>query len=308
MRIRSVKPEFWQSETMASIDPFSRLMAIALLNLSDDHGFFNATPAVVRGEVFPFEESLANVSRALAELSRAGYIRIGTTSAGKRVGNVVNFKVHQKVDHPSRLTFDVDSIVWDEKTSDSSRDSRETLASPREDLDHERGAWSVERGAGSVDQHPLSPPNESLASPREKIPVSDWLPLQEHRDLAAVRRADIDAQIVRFRERNNGQIDTDQGWSVRFTQWLGRAKPESRVSAEQVASPTIDEWMDFARSISRGIGPNGEQWPKDLASAGWHENQAKGWRFVTDWQADCQARASRWAGLEKTNAQRRRNA
>ena len=160
MRIRSVKPEFWQFETISSVDAFSRLMAIALLNLSDDHGYFNATPAVVRGEVFPFEESLANISRALAELSRVGYIRIGTTSTGKRVGNVVNFKTHQKVDHPSRLTFDVDSIAWDEKTNPSSRESRESLARVRESLDNERGAWSVERGAGSMDLQPPIVPRE----------------------------------------------------------------------------------------------------------------------------------------------------
>ena len=305
MRIRSIKPEFWQSETMASVDPFSRLMAIALLNLSDDHGYFNATPAVVRGEVFPFEESLANVSRALSELSRVGYICIGTTSTGKRVGSVVNFKMHQKVDHPSRLTFDVDSIVWDKKTIDSSRDPRETVASPRETLDHEHGAGSGERGAGSMDQHPPMPPHDESATPH-RISASDWTPLQEHRDIAAVRNADVDAQLARFRERNNGQTDTDQGWSVRFTQWLGRAKPESRVTSEQVASPTLEEWMAYAREVSRGKGPDGEQWPKALAEAGWNENQAKQWRFVSDWKAECNARALRWAGQEATIAQRNR--
>ena len=149
MRIRSIKPEFWQSETIGSVDPFSRLMAIALLNLSDDHGYFNATPAVVRGEVFPFEESLARVSRALEELSRIGYIRIGTTAGQKRVGNVVNFKAHQKVDHPSRLAFDVDSIIWDGETREPSRDSREASPSPRESLDKEQGAGSREHGEGS---------------------------------------------------------------------------------------------------------------------------------------------------------------
>lgn len=174
MRIRSVKPEFWQSETISSVDAFSRLMAIALLNLSDDHGYFNATPAVVRGEVFPFEESLANVSRALAELSRVGYICIGTTSTGKRVGRVVNFKMHQKVDHPSRLTFDVDSIIWDEKTNQSSRDPRETVASPRETLDHEHGAGSGERGAGSMEiQPPIVPREQKPKAPPTEQEVLD---------------------------------------------------------------------------------------------------------------------------------------
>lgn len=184
MRIRSVKPEFWQSETLSSVDAFSRLMAIALLNLSDDHGYFNASPTIVRGEVFPYEETLANVSRALASLVQIGYIRIGTTQAGKRVGNVVNFKEHQRVDHPSRLTFDVDSIIWDEKTNQSSRDPRETVASPRETLDQEHGAWSMEHGAGSMEKQPpvvpreqkskTAPPTEQEVLDHCKAKHPDW--------------------------------------------------------------------------------------------------------------------------------------
>lgn len=166
MRIRSVKPEFWQSETISSVDAFSRLMAIALLNLSDDHGYFNASPTIVRGEVFPYEETLANVSRALASLVQIGYIRTGTTQAGKRVGNVVNFKEHQRVDHPSRLTFDVDSIIWDEKTNQSSRDPRETVASPRETLDQEHGAGSMEHGAGSMEIQPPVVPRRKKQAPQ----------------------------------------------------------------------------------------------------------------------------------------------
>lgn len=176
MRIRSIKPEFWQSETMSSVDHFSRLMAIALLNLSDDHGYFNATPAVVRGEIFPFEESLANISRALGELSRVGYIVIGTTASGKRVGSVVNFKTHQKVDHPSRLTFDVDSIIWDGKTVDPSRDSRETSASPREILDQEQGAGSVERGAWSGEKERGARSTKGASAPRFVPPSEEeWI-------------------------------------------------------------------------------------------------------------------------------------
>ena len=123
-----------------------------------------------------------------------------------------------------------------------------------------------------------------------RIPVAEWEPLREHRDLCAIRRADCDLQLSRFRERNVGNLDTDQGWGVRFTQWIGRSRPERSVPPEAVASPTFDEWMSYAREVSRGKGPNGESWPKPLAEAGWHENQAKGWKFVQDWKADCNSR------------------
>ena len=68
MRIRSLKPEFWKSESMSAIDSFSRLTAIALLNASDDYGYFPANPTILRGDIFPFED-VEKVSRALAKVS-----------------------------------------------------------------------------------------------------------------------------------------------------------------------------------------------------------------------------------------------
>ena len=158
----------------------------------------------------------------------------------------------------------------------------------------------------SIQKHPPRPPHaDDVPAAPNRITASDWTPLQEHRDLAAFRNADIDAQLPRFRERNNGQTDTDQGWSVRFRQWLGSARPERSLPREAVASPTVEEWMEFARSVNN-CGNLGK-WPKESAEAGWLENQAKGWRYVTDWQADCQARAKRWAANEATQAQRRKS-
>ena len=154
-------------------------------------------------------------------------------------------------------------------------------------------------------EHPPKPPHaDDVPAAPNRITASDWTPLQEHRDLAAFRNADVDAQLARFRERNSGQTDTDQGWSVRFRQWLGSARPERSLPREAVASPTVEEWMEFARSVNN-CGNLGK-WPKESAEAGWLENQAKGWRYVTDWQADCQARAKRWAANEATQAQRRK--
>lgn len=154
-------------------------------------------------------------------------------------------------------------------------------------------------------------PNEQQQREREedasgRMSANDWEPLQEHRELCAMRNASCDLQLARFRERNVGTVDTDQGWSARFMQWIGKSRPERSVPAEAVASPTLEEWMGYAREVSRGKGPNGEAWPKPLAEAGWHENQAKGWRFVQDWKADCNSRALRWSGYEETTMQRNR--
>lgn len=180
-------------------------------------------------------------------------------------------------------------------------------------LDHGSTNLEPNDNLQSTIPNPQSTNQEQRASARTgsgeasgRMSASDWEPLREHRDLCAIRRADCDLQLARFRERNVGTVDTDQGWGARFLQWIGKAKPERSVTPEAVASPTLDDWMGYAREVSRGKGPNGEAWPKPLAEAGWHENQAKGWRFVQDWRADCNSRALRWSGYEETTMQRNR--
>jgi hypothetical protein len=241
MRIRSVKPEFWQSETISSVDAFSRLMAIALLNLSDDHGYFNASPTIVRGEVFPYEETLANVSRALASLVQIGYIRTGTTQAGKRVGNVVNFKEHQRVDHPSRLTFDVDSIIWDEKTNQSSRDPRETVASPRETLDQEHGAGSREHGAGSREiQPPIVPQSEK--TPRSYPTESEVL---EH---CAKHFPAWHHSSVRDLYRHYVSTDWNDREGKKIKNWKNKFSMIHKFKAEKGTTGPTKEWADSQQS------------------------------------------------------------
>lgn len=107
MRIRTIKPEFWQSRTLAGVSPFSRLLAIALLNWADDEGWFKADPALIRGSLFPFEDDSETVRGAVEELSRIGFIRVAEQSRNGAIGIIVNFRKHQRISKPqtSRLAI-----------------------------------------------------------------------------------------------------------------------------------------------------------------------------------------------------------
>lgn len=83
---------------MAVLPDFTRLMALALLNYADDHGYFWANPAMVRGALFPFDEDSSKVRRAFAQLAAEGYLVLGTTADGREAGFIVNFAKHQRVD------------------------------------------------------------------------------------------------------------------------------------------------------------------------------------------------------------------
>lgn len=117
MRIRTIKPSFWKSETMASIAKEHRLLAVALLNYADDEGYFLANDALIRGECFPFDEDSKSIRRGLQELSRIGFVVLGTTPDGQRIGVVPKFLEHQRIDKASPSKLKEKTITWDDSTN-----------------------------------------------------------------------------------------------------------------------------------------------------------------------------------------------
>lgn len=110
MRIRTIKPEFWQSENMAGASRDARLVAIALLNYADDDGIFLANERVFRGALFPFDADL-DVIGAFQELSKNGFVAFAEHS-GKTLGKILNFRVHQRIDKPQKSRFNAGNVVF----------------------------------------------------------------------------------------------------------------------------------------------------------------------------------------------------
>lgn len=104
-RIRTVKPEFWGHAILCKMDDPIRLMALALLNLADDEGYFYADPITVRNFARPFDESSSKTTGILLELSRVGWIEVREHPEQGSVGLVVNFLKHQVISHPKPSTI-----------------------------------------------------------------------------------------------------------------------------------------------------------------------------------------------------------
>lgn len=100
MRIRTIKPEFWTHPVMARLPDDVQLLALALLSMADDHGYFHADPSIVRGSVMPFRENLASISGSLAKLSEVGWIEVSEHPEQGMIGKIAKWTLHQKVDHP----------------------------------------------------------------------------------------------------------------------------------------------------------------------------------------------------------------
>ena len=71
-RIRSIKPEFWSSESITNLSREARLVYIGLWCFADDEGRFRAQLGVLAGQLFPEDDDGRDVvERALAELTGA---------------------------------------------------------------------------------------------------------------------------------------------------------------------------------------------------------------------------------------------
>ena len=57
-RIRSIKPEFWDDEHIASLPMPCRLFYIGCWTFADDQGVFNANPSFLKSRIFPYDDDL----------------------------------------------------------------------------------------------------------------------------------------------------------------------------------------------------------------------------------------------------------
>jgi hypothetical protein len=101
-RIRTVKPEFWEDETIGLLSPHARLLFIGTWNLADDEGLLRWSPAYVKASLFMYDDiTLEQVADCMAELTRHGVIfayRGGKTQ--QQLAYVINFHRHQRINRP----------------------------------------------------------------------------------------------------------------------------------------------------------------------------------------------------------------
>lgn len=158
MRIRSIKPEFYGHPVMGRQPDSIRFGAIGLLSVADDEGYFLADPALIRSQVWPFDESSTNVRRVLAQLSAVGWIEVKTHPTHGEIGWVVNFSKHQRIDRPSPSKLK--PYFLDEHSSNVRRALDESSL-----LDQGSGIREQGTGSKSVPPSPPAQPDLRLQSP-----------------------------------------------------------------------------------------------------------------------------------------------
>ena len=153
-RIRSIKPEFFTSETIAALPLSARLTFIGLWTYVDDNGVGVYNELLVTAAIWPLErdnlETLSRTREDVASLSRAGLVTLYSDSR-KTYLYVTSWDEHQKVDHPRKPRYPrpcevpyINAVTSEDEDVDQtlSIDSRET----RESLDPEQGSGIRDQG------------------------------------------------------------------------------------------------------------------------------------------------------------------
>lgn len=100
-RIRTIKPEFPQSESIGKLSRDARLLFIQLWTIADDSGRARAASRMLASLLYPYDEDApALIETWLAELDRSGMIHRFIVD-GHSYLEIDKWLKHQKIDHPT---------------------------------------------------------------------------------------------------------------------------------------------------------------------------------------------------------------
>ncbi|MET8740794.1 hypothetical protein [Streptomyces sp. NPDC004728] len=102
-RIRTIKPEAFASESLASVSLSAERTFFGLLTQADDQGRLRDQAAVIAGQLWSLrrEHGPVEVEDDLTQLDGAGLICRYEGGDGKRYLHIVTFAKHQKINRPS---------------------------------------------------------------------------------------------------------------------------------------------------------------------------------------------------------------
>jgi hypothetical protein len=221
MRIRATKPEFWRSETIASLEWEHRFVLKGIESYVDDNGVGKDSPVLFAADVFPHDlaangsETLARLSRAFLKLAEANLI-VRYEVNGEALLYVNRWKRLQRIDKPGKGRYPRPDGTFDYEDDCVI----ESVASPRETVAPVTGEQG-NRGTGE----------KKTSSPRGDGAFAEFYmayPRKVGKDAArkafesAVRRADVTAVLEGVRRFASDPNLPEKKFIPHPATWLNR--------------------------------------------------------------------------------------
>jgi hypothetical protein len=214
-RIRTIKPEFPQSESMGRVSREARLLFVLLWTICDDSGRARAASRMLASLLYPYDDDAPKkIDLWITELEREECV-IRYQAEGATYLQVCNWLNHQKIDKPSASKIP----AFDE--------SSRSLAKPRE---HSSGDL---RTKGPKDQGREWTGTDGRKRPSRRCP-EEWTPGPAELEWAAKECPGVQAQTetAKFKDHTFATARTD--WAATWRNWIRRATPTRPVPVKRV--------------------------------------------------------------------------
>lgn len=180
-RIRTIKPEFPQSESMGRVSRDARLLFVQMWTLADDSGRLRGNSRMLASLLFPYDNDAPDlISHWLDELEAEGCIVRYVAADGRNNHShyvaICNWREHQKIDKPSesKLPSPDDGEILEH--SRSLANIREPSIPSRARADRDQGPGpgtkDLDLGPGSVGIDEASTPTVRKQSSVQRNPPS----------------------------------------------------------------------------------------------------------------------------------------
>lgn len=225
MRIRTIRPEFYQSESVGSMTWKARLVFINLWSYVEDNGVNLDNPRLFRGQCMPYDDSvLDDIEYAFAELEQCGSI-IRYERDGKRLLFVPGFEKWQNIQRPGTCHY-LPPDGWDKRgckiiPDDSGQLQEHSCESPDDSgqLHDCSRSRSSSRGGKKEEENKFSSSKEITADcyhDSTEYAVTDRTIASEYANL------DVTDAWNTFASRHYGENRTIADWTRLWKGWCQR--------------------------------------------------------------------------------------
>lgn len=217
-RIRSIKPEFPQSESMGKVSRESRLCFILLWTLADDAGRLRGNSRMLASLLYPYDDDAKKyIDGWLAELTAQDCI-VRYAIDGESFIQIRKWAVHQKIDKPSPS-----KIPEFDEPSRTFANPRESSPTPREDSAADLGREGIKERKGRdrsarEGSLPDIDPTVAFAEVDPQV-LADWLAIRKKKKAGLLTQTAVDGILAEIAKAG---ISTDEALRICCRRnWIG---------------------------------------------------------------------------------------
>jgi len=187
-RTRSVKPEFWDDEKLATISRDARLTFIGLWTNSDDYGVVKGHPAYLKNKIFPYDDIKPKEFESWLKDLETVKVISPFSHNGEKYYHIRHFLNHQSINHPSKRIYpEPPPIINDRLPDDSGRTlgalpfETETETETETEVEVSPGRVSTSNNGDFLSKIKTNPAYSHVDIDTELSKMDAWLMLAKNR-------------------------------------------------------------------------------------------------------------------------------